>query len=362
MLIGVAAFRWIAWSWLTVVAIVNLHRVGHPAVVLSAIVAMGVITGLSQMAVLAEGGRRAADRRLIVAEVAVAVAVVAADGWVRQGRVSGQSLAGPWPLAAILVSGLVAGPFWGAGVGGLLGIARAAATAVAGSAPGQGGRATVATASTVLFWVAVGAVSGGMVRVLRRTQDQLSEAAAREGIARDLHDSVLQTLAIIERRSPNEELALLARDQERELRAYLFGDHRAPPGLAAELRAVAGRAERRWPGTTVTVAVTDDVPVLAVASIKAAAGAVAEAITNAAKHGGAHRVVVFADVDDGTGGLFLTVKDDGSGFDLEALAEGVGIRESIRGRIEGVGGVAVLASAPGDGCEVRLQVPSRQKR
>ena len=361
MLIGAAALRWVTWIWLAIVALANIRRVDHPAVALAAVAATGLVTVITQTALLSDSGNRAADRRLILAEVAVAVVAVAADGWVRQGRISGQTLAGAWPLAAILVSGVVAGPVWGAGAGALLGVARAAATIVAETSGGQAGRAAVAALSTALLWVALGAVSGAVARILRRTQDQLAEAAARERIARDLHDGVLQTLAMIERRSPNEELAQLARDQERELRAYLFGDHRAPQGLAAELRAVAGRAERQWPGTTVTVAVTDDVPVLGSACVQAVAGAVAEAVTNAADHGGAHRVVVFADVDESTGGLFLTVKDDGSGFDAATLTEGVGIRESIRARIERVGGVAVLASTPGDGCEVRLLLPSGKR-
>ena len=80
-------------------------------------------------------------------------------------------------------------------------------------------------------------------------------------------------------------------------------------------------------------------------------------MTNAAKHGAAGHVVVFADLDETTGGLFLTVKDDGQGFDPDTVAAGVGMTSSIRGRIERVGGTVAFASAPGDGAEVRIAIP-----
>jgi signal transduction histidine kinase len=197
---------------------------------------------------------------------------------------------------------------------------------------------------------------------LRRAQHQLAEAEAREGVARHLHDGVLQTLALIERRSGSPDIARLAREQEGELRAYLFGDRRERGGLAAELRAAAARLERAWPTTTVTVTVSDDVPALGPEQVDAVSGAVAEALTNAAKHGHARRVVVFADLDEASGGLFLSIKDDGDGFDPAHLAEGVGMARSIRGRSEQVGGCVEFASAPGDGAEVRIAIPLARRQ
>jgi signal transduction histidine kinase len=177
-------------------------------------------------------------------------------------------------------------------------------------------------------------------------------------MARDLHDGVLQTLALIERRSPSDEVARLARDQERELRSYLFADGGRPQTLAAGLRAVAARAERSWPALAVTVTVSEDVPPLPLDAVAAATGATAEALTNAARHGHAQRVVVFADLDDAGGGLFLTVKDDGAGFDAGQVREGTGMARSIRGRVEQVGGRVEFASTPGDGAEVRITIPA----
>ncbi len=91
-------------------------------------------------------------------------------------------------------------------------------------------------------------------------------------------------------------------------------------------------------------------------------GRLTEALTNAAKHGHATRVVVFADVDESTGGLFLTIKDDGCGFAPATVAEGMGMAHSIRGRVEDLGGRVAFVSAGGDGTEVRISLPLMSKR
>lgn len=99
--------------------------------------------------------------------------------------------------------------------------------------------------------------------------------------------------------------------------------------------------------------VPDDVAVPPT-SVAALAGAVGEALTNAGKHGGAGRVVVFVDDEDG---LFCSVKDDGAGFDPSSTHEGRGLSRSIRRRVEEAGGRVEVASAPGAGAEVRLWLP-----
>ncbi|HWW54731.1 MAG TPA: ATP-binding protein, partial [Acidimicrobiales bacterium] len=246
----------------------------------------------------------------------------------------------------------------GVGVGLLLSAARAGAAVVTGAAHGQVGRVALATASTSVSWVVFGAVCGAIVHLLRRTQHQLAAAEVREQMARDLHDGVLQTLALIERRSSSPDISRLAREQERELRAYLFDQRRGGGSLTAQLRTIAARLERAWPETTVTVTVTGDAPELDRARLDAVIGATLEALTNAAKHGRARHATVFADLDEATGGLFLSVKDDGDGFDAGTVTERVGMSQSIRGRVEEVGGRVEFASTPGDGTDVRIAFPS----
>ena len=81
-----------------------------------------------------------------------------------------------------------------------------------------------------------------------------------------------------------------------------------------------------------------------------------EALTNAGKHGGAVHVVVYVEEDD-DGGLFCSVKDDGAGFDPDAVTEGTGIARSIRARVDEAGGRAEVSSQRGEGAEVRLWLP-----
>lgn len=362
VLVGVAGLRWAAWLWLAIVALFNLNRVDHPAISVAAVAATGLVTVAATIALRTPGWERAMRPGLVGGEVALAAVVVAAEGWVRQGPISGQSLAGTWPLAAILVAAVAGGLGWGVAAGTLLTGARILALTIGGSADDHGGRAALAALSTGVSWIVIGAVCGTIMRLLRRAQHQLAEADARDAIARDLHDGVLQTLALIERRSESTDIARLARDQERDLRVYLFGDRPGVGGLPGGLRAAATRLERAWPLTSVTVTVSVDTPSLEPAKVDAVVGAAAEALTNAAKHGHAHHVVVFADVDEPSGGLFLSVKDDGCGFDPAEVVEGVGMARSIRGRVEQVGGRVEFASTAGDGVEVRIAIPPASRR
>jgi signal transduction histidine kinase len=208
-------------------------------------------------------------------------------------------------------------------------------------------------ASTTLLFSLAGGVSGYMTRLLRRAQDEVSAARARERVARTLHDGVLQTLAVIERRADDPQLAKLAREQERELREFLFGgDGKDPADLGARLRHAAARYEDSF-GGRVDVVLAPDLPQLDAAQVDALAGAVGEALVNAGKHGQAQHVTVFAEPDDRQG-VSCSVHDDGTGFDPANIREGVGLTRSIRARIEEAGGRVEIDSRPGAGTEVRL--------
>jgi signal transduction histidine kinase/phage shock protein PspC (stress-responsive transcriptional regulator) len=179
---------------------------------------------------------------------------------------------------------------------------------------------------------------------------------ARAELAADLHDSVLQTLALVQRRADDpREVATLARRQERELRAWLLGRpaERANKSLAGALEAVAADVEDSH-GGTVEVVNVGDCPLDERA--EAVLAAAREAIVNAAKFAGeAGPIDVFAEVTPERVEVF--VRDRGAGFDVDAVPEERrGVRESIVGRMERAGGAAVVRSGDGAGTEVELSI------
>jgi signal transduction histidine kinase len=265
-----------------------------------------------------------------------------------------------WPLAGIITAGVVYGPLLGAGAGVLVAIPRFFAPVVNGVPFSDfEGNNWFSLVSTTLLYALAGATAGYITIQLRRAQDEVAAARARERVARTLHDGVLQTLAVIERRADDPQLARLAREQERELREFLFGgDGKNPADLGAQLRAAAGRFEDAF-GGRVDVVMAPDLPSLDTARVEALAGAVGEALTNAGKHGRAQRVTIFAEPTDDADcdGVTCSIHDDGRGFELSKIREGVGLSRSIRGRMEEVGGRVDIESRPGAGTEVRLWLP-----
>jgi signal transduction histidine kinase len=285
--------------------------------------------------------------------------MVMADGWAyRPGHVFGpsQTLGVIWPLSGVLAAGVAFGAVWGAVAGGLFGLDRVFDGWANGTSDFNSHR-ILSMVSTGIVYGMAGAVVGYMIRLLRTAREEVAAARAREHVARTLHDGVLQTLAAIERRTEEPHTARLARDQERELRDYLFRTSPSPRSasvqdLAATLRAAAARFEDAF-GSSAEVLVADDVPSLPRAQADALAGAVGEALTNAGKHGHAQRVTLYVEPFE-AGGIFCSVKDDGAGFDPNVVAEGVGLKGSVRARIAEVGGRVVVRSAPGEGTEVCL--------
>ena len=353
---GLAAFRWAAWAWMATVLLVSRDRLDKPWLAYGLVGLALAVTAAATYLFRArpdDAGRPA----MVGAELAVGVALVLCDGWAYEpGHAfsTSQSLGSVWPLVGVLMAAVSLGPWTGAAAGGLMGSARFGAVLANGVRDFDGGR-VLSLANTAVFYALAGAVAGYVALLLRRAEREISAARAREELARTLHDGVLQTLAVVERRADDPALARLARDQERELREYLFGTKPQSPmtDLAAALRAAAARFEDNF-GGRVDVLVPDDVPRLDPARCEALAGAVGEALTNAGKHGAASRVTVYIEPDDG---VFCSVKDNGHGADPAGIKEGVGIAQSIRGRIEAVGGRVELAGSPGSGMEVRLWVP-----
>jgi signal transduction histidine kinase len=188
----------------------------------------------------------------------------------------------------------------------------------------------------------------------RIRSDERAEVAAR------VHDSVLQTLALIQRQADDPRAVMsLARGQERELRSWLYG---APPEAADErFRSAldrAGEEVEQLHGVTVDAVTVGDCEMDE--QLGAVVAAAREAMTNAAKWSGTRSISVYAEVEDDRVSVF--VRDRGAGFDPTSIGPGhQGIAHSIKGRMQRHGGTAVVTSTPGEGTEVELRVPRTGK-
>lgn len=194
------------------------------------------------------------------------------------------------------------------------------------------------------------------IRLMTQLGEERSErirSQERADIAAHLHDSVLQTLALIQRNAGSaREVTRLARGQERELRKLLYGTREASGQLADELRRVAAEVEDAYAIEVDTVVVGDAALDDDLAAMTAAAR---EALVNAAKHSGLTSVSLYAEVEPDSVAVF--VKDRGVGFDLDAVADDrQGVRGSIIGRIERHGGQVTVRSRPGSGTEVEIRM------
>ena len=189
---------------------------------------------------------------------------------------------------------------------------------------------------------------------LREERRERIRSQERAEVAAHLHDSVLQTLALIQRAAASpEEVARLARSQERELRGWLYGSRAGEGTLSAALAQVAEDVEQahRLP---VEVVVVGDAPLDE--RLSALVAATREAVVNAARHAGAPVVDVYAEVEPALVSVF--VRDRGAGFDPAAVpADRHGLAGSVVGRMARHGGSARVRSAPGAGTEVQLELP-----
>ncbi len=186
----------------------------------------------------------------------------------------------------------------------------------------------------------------------RTEQSARIRATERADIAAHLHDSVLQTLTLIQRQSSDPNVIRLARGQERELRQWLFrGQGDAEATLATAVAEMTHEVEDRH-GIPVELVVTGDAGLDS--STLALVAALREAMVNAAVHG---RPPISAYLEVGPHQIEAFVRDRGAGFDLDLVrADRQGLRESIIGRMQRHGGSAVVRSLS-DGTEIRLSMP-----
>lgn len=375
---GIGAARWAVWGWAAFTTIVQRKDLDHP------VWAVAFLLISFSWAALCTTWLKTSPAMLnkavvVVSEVVLAWSLLVADGAVyRAGHsfAKGQNLAGNWPLMAVLAAATAIGPWWGA----VLALFVASGRLVGGIAndavdwamrsidPKLGGDHLVSIASTMVFYAVAAIVWGAITRRLRIVENEVASQTARDDVARTLHDGVLQTLALVERRTKDSdpELAAVARNSDRDLRAWLFHGSASSEdegSLGIRLHRVADRVARTF-DLPVTVSVVDAledelaegmVDPLPESMLSALCGAVGESLTNAAKHADAAKVIVFAERDD-DGRTFISVRDNGKGFDAVAMKDSDrrGVVHSIRKRMHDVGGRSEIVSTPTEGTEVRL--------
>jgi len=214
---------------------------------------------------------------------------------------------------------------------------------------------TAAALTGAGFTIIFGPWVSSLIRDLGEERRNRIRADERTEVAAHLHDSVLQTLALIQRTEDPKRMVTLARAQERDLRNWLYGPKEGGTalGLRQSLENVASDVEGRHDVPVEVVVVGDMALNDRGFALVAAAG---EAMTNAAKHSGASKVSVFAEVNDKVAEIFVT--DQGGGFDPDSIPDGRhGIKDSLIARMRRQGGESEITSEPGEGTEVRLTLP-----
>lgn len=202
-------------------------------------------------------------------------------------------------------------------------------------------------------------------RVLKHFEQraELAKANQRAEIAAHLHDSVLQTLALIQNRAgATSEVSRIARAQERELRDWLYsGSAPVTEDFATELREIASELELEY-GVVfdlVSVGSAQSTLVEGDEGLTELLAAAKEAMLNAARHAGG-TVSVYLELTEQYAEVF--VRDRGPGFNPEELpADRFGVKNSVIGRMRRLGGFAIIRSAPGEGTQVQLKLPRRAK-
>lgn len=239
---------------------------------------------------------------------------------------------------------------------GLLGLVTAVVLIVVALPPLPEGSRTLIVLGLVVVALLL-AAAPWIIRVRRSLatiREEKMLADARADMAAHLHDSVLQTLALIQRQAQNPKaVAALARRQERELRSWLYGETAVDaPTVKAALVASAAEVEDSH-GVDIDIVVVGDRDLDGDA--RPLVQAAREAMVNAAKHAGVAKVDVYAEVDDDAIEVF--VRDRGGGFVLDDIpADRMGVRGSIIERLRRAGGNATIRSAPETGTEVRLEM------
>ncbi|MGW4157114.1 MacS family sensor histidine kinase [Micromonospora chersina] len=356
---SIAVFRFASLAYVGVLVLRDAHRYTHP------VAAGGVLLGmLAWTGVTTAGYGRPAGRRwpLLLADLGVVLAIMLATPWVigRAALSSGvPTLTVAWLAGPVLAWAVSGGRRRGA----------VAALVLGGADLATRERIGQSSLTGVILLLLAGVVVGHVARLAVEAEARLQRAVEleaatreRERLARDIHDSVLQVLALVRRRGADldgeaAELARLAGEQEAALRA-LIGRAGAAPDGAGDARDLRDLLDR-YASTTVQVAAPATAVPLPGRVAGELAAAVGAALNNVTRHAGGRAWVLIEDEGET---VTVSVRDEGPGIPdgrlAEAAAQGrLGVAQSIRGRVADLGGEVRILSGPGTGTEIELTVP-----
>ncbi|HEY0002941.1 MAG TPA: DUF5931 domain-containing protein [Actinoplanes sp.] len=357
---AIAVYRIAALAYVAIIVVRNLGRFERP---LLAWPVLAVAAGWTVCATYGYADPRRRRVPLLVADLLVTVAVMAASVLV-VGRstlqAGGPAMVVAWQGAPVLAWAVAGGRRGGIAAALVMGPTDLLVRAHYDQASYTG---------SVLMLLAAIAL-GYLVRIAEAGQERLQraielEAATRERerLARDIHDSVLQVLALVKRRGaglPGEagELARLAGEQEAALRTLMAGRRAVvKPGGDVDLMSLL----EPYASPSVTVAGPASAVLLPERMARELTAAVAAALDNVERHC-EPGTKVFMLIEDEPTEVIVTVRDDGCGIAPERLVEAesqgrLGVAQSIRGRIADMHGTVAVVSAPGQGTEVEMAVP-----
>jgi signal transduction histidine kinase len=358
----VAVFRVVTLAYAALLIFRDHDRYAHP---LGGLIALAIMTVWTVVTVAAFGRPGGRVPLLIAADVTVAMALVLATRWIEttaQIAAGAPTIPTTWATSAVLACAVAGGPW--PGLGG------AAALAAADVAERQA-VLPQATFNNIVLVLIAGGIGGYVVRVALQAEAAVDRAARaeaavaeRERIARGIHDSVLQVLALVSTRGralggEAADLGRLAAEQESALRRLVSATSAEPDDETGQIDVRA--LIELLADARITVACPATAVWLPAAAARALGGATQAAIDNVRRHAGdtARGWVL---VEEDRGGVRVSVRDDGQGFAAGRLAEAaaggrLGVSQSIIGRMREAGGTAAVTSEPGQGTEVTLLVP-----
>ncbi|WP_200206691.1 MacS family sensor histidine kinase [Micromonospora coerulea] len=356
---SIAVFRFASLAYVAVLVLRNADRYAHPLAAGGVLLVMLAWSGAT-----AAGYARPAGRRwpLLVADLGVVLAIMLATPWVvgRAALAAGVStLTVAWLAGPVLAWAVSGGRRRGA----------VAALVLGGIDLATRERISQSSLTGVILMLLAGVVVGHVARLAVTAEERLQRAVEleaatreRERLARDIHDSVLQVLALVQRRGAQldgegGELARLAGEQEAALRA-LIGRSGDPGDSEGGIRDLRDLLDRYATATIAVSAPATGVPLPARVARELAA-ATGAALDNVARHAGGRAWVLIEDEGEM---VTVSVRDEGPGIPegrlVEAVAQGrLGVAQSIRGRIADLGGEVRIVSIPGQGTELELVVP-----